>query len=229
MLVRAVNFIAVVIVGCLLALPHVALGESGSIWDAADAASLNQQVNELSKQGRYSEALPVAQKALALREKALGPDNADVALSLYTLATLYQKLMRYADAEPLFKRNLAILEKLFGPDNANVATSLNNLAALYKLQSRYADAEALYKRSVAIWEKVRLDDLNFAITLSNFADLYGAQARYAEAEPLYKRSLAKYIYASAWRFLSRTMKQASIAPHDSKSKYYSQNVAQKAR
>jgi hypothetical protein len=32
---------------------------------------------------------------LTLREKALGFDHADVALSLFTLATLYQKLERY--------------------------------------------------------------------------------------------------------------------------------------
>ena len=101
MVIRAVNFIAVLIVGCLLALPHVAVGQSSSIWDVADATTLNQQVVDLTKQGRYSEAVPLAQKVLALREKALGPDNADVALSLDTLATLYQNLMRYADAEPL--------------------------------------------------------------------------------------------------------------------------------
>ena len=172
--------------------PHRAIAQNSSVWDAADAITLNQQVVDLNKQGRYSEALPLAQNALALREKALGPDNFDVALSLYTLPTLYQNLGRYADAEPLFKRNLAISEKLFGPNHLmNVAVSLNNLAGLYKLQNRYADAEPFYIRSVAIWEKVRPDDWNFAITLTNFADLYVRVAILSSvAEPLLKKSLA---------------------------------------
>ena len=82
-------------------------------------------------QGRYAEAEPLYKRALAIREKALGPDHPDVALSLNNLAFLYDKQGRYADAEPLYKRSLAISEKALGPDHPDVATSLNNLAALY--------------------------------------------------------------------------------------------------
>ena len=171
--------------------PPAALGQSSSIWDTADAAALNQQVTQLYNQGRYSEAIPLAQRALALREKALGPDHPDVALSLYTLATLYQNLERYQDAEPLFKRNLAIWEKLYGPNNINVASALNNLAALYQLERRYRDAEPLFQRSLKIWETLAPDDLNFATTLSNLADLYANRNNsFTEAETLYRRSLA---------------------------------------
>ena len=100
--VRAISSVtAMLLVGCLVAVPHTAIAQNRSVWDAADAITLNQKAVDLTKQGRYSEALPLAQKALALREKTLGSDNFDVALSLYTLATLYQNLARYADAEPL--------------------------------------------------------------------------------------------------------------------------------
>ena len=57
--------------------------------------------------GRYADADPLYNRALANREKALGPDHPDVAQSVNNLADLYSAQGRYADAEPLYKRALA--------------------------------------------------------------------------------------------------------------------------
>ena len=73
--------------------------------------SLNNLAVLYDEQGRYAEAEPLYKRALAIREKALGPDHPDVATSLNNLALLYDDQGRYADAEPLFKRALAISEK----------------------------------------------------------------------------------------------------------------------
>jgi tetratricopeptide (TPR) repeat protein len=85
--------------------------------------------------------VPLAQRVLAIREKALGADQPDVAASLNNLALLYANQGRYADAEPLYKPALAIREKALGPNHPDIAQSLNNLALLYHNQGRYADAE----------------------------------------------------------------------------------------
>ncbi len=120
---------------------------------ADDTDALSAQVVELYGEGKYGEAIPIAQRVLALREKALGRNHPNVANDLNNLAELYRVQGRYADAEPLYKRSLAIDEKALGPDHPNVATALNNLALLYQAQGRYAEAEPLYKRSLAIYEK----------------------------------------------------------------------------
>ena len=86
-----------------------------------EAAALNEKVSELYRAGKFVEAVPLAQRALAIREKALGPDHLDVATSLINLAELYRNQRRYADAEPLYKRALAIREKALGPDHPDVA------------------------------------------------------------------------------------------------------------
>ena len=96
-----------------------------------DADALNAGVVRLYGEGRYGEAIPLAQRSLAIREKALGPDHPDVATALNSLAALYSNQGRTADAEPLYKRSLAISEKALGPDHPDVATTLNNLAGLY--------------------------------------------------------------------------------------------------
>ena len=72
----------------------------------------NAQIAELSRAGKYSEAIPVAQRLLADMETAHGPVHRDVAASLNNLALLYGDQGRDADAEPLYKRALTILEKV---------------------------------------------------------------------------------------------------------------------
>jgi CHAT domain-containing protein len=77
-------------------------------------------------QSRYAQAGPFYKRALAIREKALGPDHADVAELLNDLATLYGNQGRYADALPLVRRTLsnntaatrAALPVLFGARGA---------------------------------------------------------------------------------------------------------------
>ena len=60
------------------------------------------------EQGQYAEAVPLYRRALAIAEKALGPDHPDVAQSLNNLAELYHDQANYAEAEPLHRRALAI-------------------------------------------------------------------------------------------------------------------------
>ena len=55
-----------------------------------EAAALGRKAHEFSRAGKYADAIPLAERALALREKALGPDHPDVALSLNNLAELYK-------------------------------------------------------------------------------------------------------------------------------------------
>jgi CHAT domain-containing protein/tetratricopeptide (TPR) repeat protein len=151
----------------------------------------NQLGVALMYQGRDTEAEPLHKRALAIRERALGPDHPQFAQSLNALAYLYGRQGRYAEAELLHKRALAIEEKTLGADHTDVATSLNNLAILYMYQGRYAEAEPLHKRALAINEKaLGADNSSVAGSLNNLAELYRRQGRYAEAEPLHKRALA---------------------------------------
>jgi tetratricopeptide (TPR) repeat protein len=160
---------------------------------AAESPELADSLGSLGqlyyKQGRYLEAEPLLQKALALRKQLLGSNHPDIALSLNNLAGLYHAQCRYSEAESLYLQSLEITDEL-GLDHLHVAASLNNLAALYESQGRYSEAEVLYIRSIKINEKqLSADHPNFAAGLSNLALLYKSQGRYSEAEPLYLQSL----------------------------------------
>ena len=101
----------------------------------------------------YDQALPLYQRALKIREKALGPEHPDTSVSLNNLAMLYHSMGAYDQALPLFQRALKIREKVLGPEHPATATSLNNLAGLYEDQGAYAKAVPLHQRALKIWKR----------------------------------------------------------------------------
>ena len=138
----------------------------------------------------YPSALPFYEWALAIKEKALGPDHRDFATSLNNLALLYKSQGKYEEAEPLYKRALEIREKALGPDHPDVATSLDYLAQLYYWQGKYDEAEPLFRRALEMSEKaLGTDDPDVAMSLINLAAIYRSQGKYTEAEQLVTRAL----------------------------------------
>ena len=89
---------------CERLLPHAqtsaALIEGWALEFPEAARLLNQTGFWLNERARYPEAKPLYQRALAIREKALGPEHPDMATSLNNLALLYNNQGRYADANP---------------------------------------------------------------------------------------------------------------------------------
>ncbi|CAM9890934.1 unnamed protein product, partial [Ectocarpus sp. 12 AP-2014] len=145
-------------------------------------------------QGKYEEAEPLFERSQAIREKALGPEHADVARSLVNRAGLLRAQGKYEEAEPLYVRSLSICDKALGPDHPAVATALDNRASLLDSQ-----AEPPYERSHPIREKVLgPEHPDMVQSLNDWARLLSVsisspvtfQGKYEEAEPLYVRSLA---------------------------------------
>ncbi len=190
------SVVAVVgVMGCWIGMPvpivEQAMSQVSPQEELAEAERLNQQVIQLYQQGKYAEAIPLAEQALAIRKKVLGDNHPDVAASLNNLAELYQSQGRYTEAEPLYQQSLAIFKQQLGDNHPDVAQSLHNLALLYEFQGRYAEAEPLYQQSLAIFKQELGDDHpSVAASLSLLAALYQRQGRYTEAEPLYQQSLA---------------------------------------
>jgi len=158
--------------------------------DLKKADNLSELASQLYQQGRYQEAIPLAHEALQIREKQLGPDHPNFAISLNNLAELYRSLGSYSEAKPLYQQALKIIEKALGPAHPDVAISLNNLALLYKSLGSYSDAEPLYQRALKINEKVLGPDHPYvAQSLNNLAVLYYSMGSYSDVEPLYQQAL----------------------------------------
>ena len=104
------------------------------------------------------EAEPLHKRALAIQEKALGPDHPDLAINMNNLAALYTNQGRYGEAEPLFKRVLEIDEQALGPEHPDVATDLSNLAVLYDSTAPKIELSGLFTLACPVGHaSIRLD------------------------------------------------------------------------
>jgi Tfp pilus assembly protein PilF len=180
---------------CAMLTPHLlASCETEVTNDAVStecAELLNRAGEYLCSRAAYSNARPLFERALAIREKALGPEHPDTTTSLNNLAVLLQDQGDPARARPLYERTLAIRERALGPEHPDTGMTLNNLAHLLQDQGDFAGARPLCERALAIREKaLGPEHPNTATSLGNLAYLLQAQGDLAGARPLFDRSLA---------------------------------------
>jgi tetratricopeptide (TPR) repeat protein len=156
----------------------------------AELDGLERRFGELYGAGKYDEALPLTERAVALAEEVLGPEHPKVAVSLNNLAELYRLKSNHERAESSLQRALAISEKALGAEHPAVAESLNNLARLYRVTGKFERAEPLFQRALSINEKaLGPEHPRVATALNNLAGLYRAKGELARAEQLFRRAL----------------------------------------
>jgi tetratricopeptide (TPR) repeat protein len=174
----------------LLALGLWILASSACLADEDDLEALNQRVHELFAEGKYQEAIPLAEKAVEIARRLRGPEDPDTATSLNDLGLLYKIIGEYAKAEPLYQEGLRIRQKVLGSEHPDTATSLSNLGLLYKAMHEYAKAEPLLQEALRIRQKVLgPEHPHTADSLNNLALLYQDMHEYAKAEPLLREAL----------------------------------------
>ena len=181
--------------------------------DTQHVSQLNQQAIELMNQGKYAEALAPATQAAEGIEKALGPDNANVAIVIGNLAQVHLRLDQFDKAEALYKRAMSILEKQHGANDKDLGLLLANMADLYTRQQRYAEAEPYYRRCIPLLEKAfGADNNNVTVMISNFADVERNQGKDPDAEPTLKGKWEKTAHFGLPR--SRTGTAPAAPPRD---------------
>jgi len=161
-----------------------------SLAEDDDPNALNQQVNQLIEQGKYREAVPIAEKAFEIAKRSQGLESPASADALNNLGLIFKKIGDYAKAEPLYQEAFQILQKIHGPEHPDTASSLNNLAELYHDMGEYAKAEPLLQEALRICQKVfGLEHPNTTTSLNNLAGPYHSIGEYAKAELLLKEVL----------------------------------------
>jgi tetratricopeptide (TPR) repeat protein len=128
-------------------LPHALLCatwiEQEQISSPEAALLLNQAGYYLKERGRYREAEPLYQRALAIREQQLGAQHPDTATSLNNLAALYHAQGKDELAEPLLRRALAIVEQTLGVDHPTTQTVRENYVILLRAMGSEEEARRM--------------------------------------------------------------------------------------
>ncbi|MEM7584463.1 MAG: serine/threonine-protein kinase [Acidobacteriota bacterium] len=129
------------------------LGKGG---DTIDSILVNLAAS-LARQGQFREAEALYLEALELRRELFGPEDRNVATSLYSLGSLYLTTEDFEAGEPLLREALAIRSELLGTDHTQVAQVRDALGLTLHLLGRSAEARSLLERALETYRQ-RLGD-----------------------------------------------------------------------
>jgi CHAT domain-containing protein/Tfp pilus assembly protein PilF len=187
---------AAVFAGALVPFAGVVVAAESGAADAPQlglqpADQLIAQANAARREKKSADAVPLYEKALAIKVNVLGAMHSALAPVLEALGATHKDLGQNQQALTYLQRALEVNERNFGVNNARVAVNLNDIAALHQAAGRYAAALPLYQRALAILEQaLGADNPNVAATLSNLAGLYRDSGEPVRALPLFQRSVS---------------------------------------
>jgi TonB family protein len=156
--------------------------------ELVESRDLNTKVVKLFGEGKYDEALPLAKRALQLRETALGLTHQDLIPLLTNLGEIYAVKKKPSDARTNFERALAIAEKSLGENDLRIARLLDRLGLIAYGDRQTDDAERFFSRSLKIKETtLGPEHVDLAATIFNLAEVYRSRANYEKSEQLFER------------------------------------------
>lgn len=84
-----------------------------------------------------TQAEPLYQRALAIREQVFGPDHPNTATSLSYLAALFESQEKYEQAGLFYRRALDIRERTLGSTHPNtISSQINYQMLIQKVNSK---------------------------------------------------------------------------------------------
>jgi len=140
--------------------------------------------------GKYTKALPLAQKALSQAEMNEDVSDSELTSCLIDWAWVYKSRMQFAKAEQVCKRGLELQKIVYYENHPYVAYTLRTLSSIYQGQGRYKEAGDSLNQAMAIMlENHPADDQVIAPFTVDIAKLLVAQGNFEEAKACYLSAL----------------------------------------
>lgn len=127
------------------------------LWAAAQCAvavtdserqAVYREFRELFDARRYEEALPVADRLVAMTIEQYGENDRALANPLTNRGTVYYRMKNYEAARKDYERSLQILEATGGSTDRQLLRPLHGLGAAHFAAGEYVDAATALKRAV---------------------------------------------------------------------------------
>lgn len=196
-------------------------GASSAPDPIAEFGAIQEQLGALYRQGRFVEAISVADRLLALARNSLSHDPRFETGALGNAGEMRRAAGRAAEAEPFLREAVAQATRVFGPDAPNTRQFLSNLARLLGDLGRFDEAAPFF----AAWESAVLRaepksvEAGYALTshgalLRLRRDFRGASQKYRKALHVFVQlapnAHTERAQGDAWRALARVHAEGGI-------------------
>jgi tetratricopeptide (TPR) repeat protein len=154
------------------------------------ARDLNYFAELHIKTGNYKEPENLLLKAIEIRERILGTQHPNTAITYNNIGFVYDNQGDYPKALAFYQKALKIREKVLGIEHPDTATTYNNIGGVYYIQGDYPKALEFYQKALKIQEKVLgIEHPDTATTYNNIGFVYHTQGDYPKALEFYQKAL----------------------------------------
>lgn len=144
----------------------------------------------LAGEGRFIEAIRLAERALEICTRTFGRQHREVADALANLGELFIRKGDYIRGEELLQRGLTVIEQSSGATDPDCIRFLVYLSYLHSWKGDYVRAERVLEQAMKVTEtKFRPENPNILVSFSALAGLYADRGEFLKAEDVIKRSL----------------------------------------
>ena len=159
--------------------------------EQTEADRLDTQVVQLLKEMKYQEALPLAKRAVELREKSVGPEHKLTVVTLQNLGAVDSALNKHSDGAKIYRRVLKIQEKLYGESNAILCDTLSKLGWELLVDHKSAAALEMFDRGLKLSEAAfGIDAKETVPGLRDLITLYESTGQYDKSISYFQRFIA---------------------------------------
>ena len=140
--------------------------------------------------GLYPEARKQLHRAVELRRRVLGAEDARTLKSMSRLGWIAYCQGKAAEAEAIENQALEAQRRVLTPEHPDALESMNILAMVYRVEGKYAEAEALFTQTLET--RTRMLGQEHRDTLASMNDLaavYDDEGKYGQAEALNLQTL----------------------------------------
>src|SRR5688572_8526998 len=182
--------------------------------ELAEADRLSIEVVKLFTGSEFEKALPLAKRALKIRQKLLNANDALIADAQSNLAELYLALEQPKDAESHIVKAIKIYELDSAAHGKTLAHVLERLGLLRDLAFKRAEAEVLFLQALALRERVMgPGHIETREARDRLATFYVRTKEFAKALPILRQQVAEseQKYGSADPRLGQVLERLSCA------------------
>ena len=141
--------------------------------------------------GQYDDAILAGARALELADKALGSEDAYIALLLVGQAIRVRTKGDVAKAEVMFQRAIDIDRKTLGDQDPQTALAIGDMGLIYLSRNDYVGAALQFQKGYEISERtLGPNDPQVALFLMNLSTAHSNRGDFQTAETELKRCIA---------------------------------------
>ena len=123
--------------------------------------------------------------SLAIKQRSLGMNHPDFAISLNNMAMLCNEQGQLRQAEHYYQQALEIQRRSFGENHSGYAILLDNIAQEKLLTGNADKAQSLYIRSAGLYKEMYLNSLDFMSEKQRASYWSVMQNKFAETYPVF--------------------------------------------